>query len=149
VEAPAMRKPRVRFREFLLVITLASLVVAVFAIRAKNAHRDLASDHEVHAYQARGTVDYLKNLIKMREKRLKMATTAGDKIVLQSDLMSVRAMLAKSVRDAEHHERLVRYYDPFRRLSRFPNHYKAEDFDLTQEEFHGNGEKRERSVGPD
>lgn len=48
-----MPKPRLRFREFLLVITLASLIAASYAIRARIAHSAAVNEHASRAHQSR------------------------------------------------------------------------------------------------
>jgi hypothetical protein len=70
VEAPAMRKPRVRFREFLLLITMASLVTAAFAIRARTASSLSAQDHAFHAYRARVSANWWEDRLKKGNRYL-------------------------------------------------------------------------------
>jgi hypothetical protein len=64
VEAPAMRKPRVRLREFLLFVTLASLITASFAIRARTARHLSAQRHAADAYQSRVSVAWWEDRLK-------------------------------------------------------------------------------------
>ena len=64
LEALAMRKPRIRFREFLLLTTMASLITAAFAIRARTASLLSAQNHALHAYRARLSVNWWEDRIK-------------------------------------------------------------------------------------
>src|SRR5260370_40336156 len=48
-----MRRPRVGFRAFLLINTLASLVAATLAIRARTDSFRFAQDHALLAHQVR------------------------------------------------------------------------------------------------
>jgi hypothetical protein len=68
-----MRKPRVRFREFLLLTTAASLIAAAFAIRARTAHYLSSQDHAFHAYRARLSVNWWED--KIKELKLNLETT--------------------------------------------------------------------------
>jgi hypothetical protein len=61
VEAPAMRKLRLRFREFLLLVTLASLITAALTIRARTADQKYAPPHPaMRAHQVRQS--YIHNI---------------------------------------------------------------------------------------
>jgi hypothetical protein len=71
IEDPAMRKPRVRLREFLLLTTLASLVTAAFAIRARTANLESAQEHALHAHQERLSVKWWEDHIISAKKYLK------------------------------------------------------------------------------
>jgi hypothetical protein len=64
IKDQAMRMPRVRLREFLLIITLASLVTAALAIRARTASHLSAQDHAFHAHQARLSVNFWEDRLK-------------------------------------------------------------------------------------
>src|SRR4051812_35945379 len=99
-----MRKLRIRFREFLLLTTLASLLTAAFAIRTTTASQEAARVQAVHAYQARLRVDWWQSIIEDRRMKLEVATTATDRTALQIDLRNVRAWHAKAVAKAERHE---------------------------------------------
>jgi hypothetical protein len=59
-----MRRPRVGFREFLLLVTLASLITAAFAIRARTSHHLSAQEHAYHAYEARQSVAWWEERIR-------------------------------------------------------------------------------------
>jgi hypothetical protein len=69
-EDQAMRTPRVRLREFLLIITLASLVTAAFAIRARTASHLSAQDHAFHARQARLMVNWWEDRLNTGKREL-------------------------------------------------------------------------------
>jgi hypothetical protein len=107
-----MRMLRIRFREFLLLTTLTSLVTAAFAIRTRTASQESARVQAVRAYQARLWVDWWQSIIEDRRMKVESATTAADRTALQIDLGNVRAWHAKAVAKAERHERLARFYEP-------------------------------------
>src|SRR5262249_26530108 len=65
IENPAMRTFRVRLREFLLIITMATLVTAAFAIRARAASLLSAQDHAFHAHRARVSVNWWEDRLKI------------------------------------------------------------------------------------
>ena len=52
-----LRKVRFRFREFLFLVTLGSLIVAALAIRARTTRGLAAMDHAALAHQARSEAD--------------------------------------------------------------------------------------------
>jgi hypothetical protein len=58
-----VRKPHIRFREFFLITTLASLVAAAYAIRARTTYYLSAQDHASRAYQARVSVKWWEDRI--------------------------------------------------------------------------------------
>jgi hypothetical protein len=79
-EDPAMRKPRVRLREFLLTTTLASLVTAAFAIRARTAHLESAQVHAFLAHRERVSVKWWEDHIKDAKKYLEVTPPiSGDR----------------------------------------------------------------------
>ena len=63
-----MRRPRVRLREFLLLVTLASLVTASLAIRARTAQHLSTQRHAADAYQARVSVNRWEDRLKGAEQ---------------------------------------------------------------------------------
>jgi hypothetical protein len=111
-----MRKPRVRFREFLLLTTLASLVVAAFALRAKARYRESFMDHDRQAHLARVSTKWLKDDINFSKGQLERQKTAADQARWQARIKQDQADQAKAVADAERHDRLTeqlaRYYEP-------------------------------------
>lgn len=107
-----MRLPRVRFREFLLLTTLASLVAASLAIRTRVAHREAAQEHATQAYRVSQNLGWWEGHIARAEAQAKAATTAADRIAFQAHLRNVRGWHAKAVAEAEHHERVARSYEP-------------------------------------
>src|SRR3954447_26580514 len=104
-----MRKPRARFREFLLLGTLASLVVAGFALRAKVADFESAADHALRAQRARVSARYPDGQIDWNIGRMETVRAATDKADWQARLGGLRARHAEAAREAEYHERLGRY----------------------------------------
>ncbi|WP_406696614.1 hypothetical protein V5E97_37080 [Singulisphaera sp. Ch08] len=107
-----MRMPRVRFREFLLITTLASLVTAAFALRASVAHLEAAHVHATRAYQARLQLPFWEGVVKDRQMRVKRATTAAEKAILQVVLTDARSLQVQAVENAEHLERVASRYRP-------------------------------------
>lgn len=109
-----MRKPRGRFHEFVLLITLASLVTAAFALKASVANREAAHVYATRAYQARLLLEYWEGGVKHRAMRVKLATTAADKAAphLQADLRRVRSLQTKAVDKAKQWEQLALRYLP-------------------------------------
>lgn len=67
-----MQKPRVRFREFLLLTTMASLVIAAFAIRERTAYHEFATDHVLLAHRARLSVRSVTDAIKAAKRKMEM-----------------------------------------------------------------------------
>jgi hypothetical protein len=70
IEAPTMPKPRLRFREFLLLITLASMITAAFAIRARIARHESLYQQSVRFDQARNSVKAWEDQIDHMKRRL-------------------------------------------------------------------------------
>jgi hypothetical protein len=70
-----MRKLRLRFREFLLLTVLASLITAAFAIRARTADREVAHGHAARADRVRVEAKYLAERIEFARRKLEMAPT--------------------------------------------------------------------------
>jgi hypothetical protein len=81
-----MRKPRVRFREFLLITTLASLITAAFAIRARTANHLSAQDHAFHAYRARHSANWWEDRIKEGKRYLETAPLISEDRAAGCDL---------------------------------------------------------------
>jgi hypothetical protein len=65
-----MRKPRLRLREFLLLITLASLVTASFAIRTRTASLESAQKHASQAIQERAYVKWWEDVLKEATRKM-------------------------------------------------------------------------------
>jgi hypothetical protein len=95
LEAPAMRRPRIRFREFVLLTTLVSLITAAFAIRARTASHLSALDHALHGYRARRSVTWWEDLIKERRRYLETTALISEDWATGRDLR-----LMPSVKDA-------------------------------------------------
>jgi hypothetical protein len=72
IEAPAMRKLRLRFREFLVLTVLASLITAAFAIRARTAYQKPAPDHALLAHQIRFSLRSAPDDIKAAKRKMEM-----------------------------------------------------------------------------
>ena len=111
-----MRKPRVRFREFLLLTILASLVVSAFALRAKARYRESAMDHDRQAHLARVSAKWLKDDINFSKGQLEKQKTAADQARWQARITQDQADQTKAVAEAERHDRLTeqlaRYFEP-------------------------------------
>ena len=107
-----MRMPRVRFREFLLLTTLASLVAASLAIRTRVAHREAAHEHATRAYRIRQNLGWWEGHIARAEAQAKAAKTAADRVTWQALLRDFRGGHAKAIAEVEHHERVARSYEP-------------------------------------
>jgi hypothetical protein len=90
-----MRKPRVRLREFVLLVTLASLVTASFAIRARTAQGLSDQRHAADAYQARVSVNWGEGRLKEGEQY--MQTTLR---ILKDSAASRDLRLAPSLKTA-------------------------------------------------
>jgi hypothetical protein len=65
-----MPRPRLRLREFLLLTTLASLIAASFAIRARTAALLTAVDHAFLAYRERAAADWLDGQLKNTKRKV-------------------------------------------------------------------------------
>ena len=65
-----MRMPRLRLREFLLLTTMASLITAAFAIRARTASHLSAQDHAFRAYRERLSANWLDGQLKEAKRKL-------------------------------------------------------------------------------
>jgi hypothetical protein len=115
-EKSDLRKPRVRFREFLLLSTLASLVVAAFVLRAKARYRESAMDHARQAQVARASAKYLKDDLNFSKGQLERQKTTADQARWQARIKQDQADQAKAAAEAERHDRLAeqlaRYYEP-------------------------------------
>jgi hypothetical protein len=73
VEPPDMRKPRLRFREFLLLITLASLITATLAMRARTADPRYAPPHPAAlALQLRRYLGDATEFIELTKRSMEM-----------------------------------------------------------------------------
>jgi hypothetical protein len=89
-----MRTPRVRFREFLLVCTLASLVTAASAIRTRTAAALSAQDQAFRAYQARLSANWWED--RLREGRRDLETNP---LISEGRLAGCDVRLISSVKD--------------------------------------------------
>ena len=65
-----MPRPRLRLREFLLLTTLASLIAASFAIRARTVALLSALDHDLLARQERDSANWLDGQLKDTKRML-------------------------------------------------------------------------------
>jgi hypothetical protein len=90
-----MRRPSIRFREFLLLTTLVSLITAAFAIRARTAYHLSAQDHAFHAYRARLSVNWWEDRITERQRYLETTPLISEDWAAGRDLR-----LMPSLRDA-------------------------------------------------
>jgi hypothetical protein len=68
-----MRMPHLRLREFLLLTTMASLIAASFAIRARTASHLSAQDHAFRAYRERVSAKWLEGNLKQAKWKLEQA----------------------------------------------------------------------------
>ena len=76
-----MRRPRLRLREFLLLTTLASLIAASFAIRARTAALLSAPDHAFLAYRERASANELDGQLKETKRKVQdLAGLSPDRI---------------------------------------------------------------------
>jgi hypothetical protein len=92
IEGPAMRKPRVRLREFLLLTTLASLVTAAFAIRARTANLESAQEHDFHAHRERLSVKWWEDHIQNAKKYLEVTPPISEDWAAGCDLRLIRSV---------------------------------------------------------
>jgi hypothetical protein len=68
---PPRRRFRLRFREFLLLVTLASMIAAAFALRFKVVRDEDALDHLFnHAHRARASAEWWGKQVAEATKRL-------------------------------------------------------------------------------
>jgi hypothetical protein len=74
-----MIRLRVRFRIFLLLTTLASLIAAFAAIRTRLVFQEVAEDHAFRAYQARVLAESWQENIKWAEGMEKSSVITADK----------------------------------------------------------------------
>jgi hypothetical protein len=70
IEDRTMRTPRIRFREFLLLTAMISLITAAFAIRARTAALLSAPDHAFLAYRERANANLAEGEIEHAKRRL-------------------------------------------------------------------------------
>lgn len=76
-----MPRPRLRLREFLLLTTLASLIAAAFAIRARTAALLSAPDHALLARQERVSANWLDEQLKYTKREVQdLAGLSPDQI---------------------------------------------------------------------
>jgi hypothetical protein len=107
-----MRKPRVRFREYLFLVTLASVIAATIALRWRVGYFDTFMAHDFQATRARVQSQDLVERVEWVKGRLAAATTFAEHTLWQASLTDAQAKLEKATSDAERHERLARYYAP-------------------------------------
>jgi hypothetical protein len=103
-----MRMPRVRFREFLLLTTLASLVAATFALWAKVGYKESAMEHARQARVASVDAEWCKDYVKWSKERMGRMVTAADKTAWQAMIKQAEVRLSKAEAEAEFHDRLAR-----------------------------------------
>jgi hypothetical protein len=107
-----MRKPILRFRAFLLLTTLASLVAATAGIRIRLAGQEFVEDHDFYADRARTTAERgwqeaLRNSI----EEVKSAETEEDVARNQELIDWIRNKRAEAAAEAERHDRLIRKFE--------------------------------------
>jgi hypothetical protein len=107
-----MRKPRIRFREFLLITTLVSLLSATWAIRARMSYGETAQRHTMRATQIRANKYYWRSRIDLWEGKVRAARNWIEEAEAKAGLREVRAAQEQEIEEAEHHERLARLYEP-------------------------------------
>jgi hypothetical protein len=111
-----MRRPRVRFREFLLLTILVSLLASAFTLRAKVGYQMSAMDHSRRADKARVDAKWLGEYIEWSKSQLNMQTTSADKTRWQASIKTHQADQAKKFTEAERHDRLAKqltlYFEP-------------------------------------
>jgi hypothetical protein len=81
-----MPKPRLTFREFLLVITLASLITASFAIRARTTHQQSLVEQDFRLHQARNAVTACEEQIEQVARGLEVFPPVAQDWVHKYDL---------------------------------------------------------------
>ena len=106
-----MIRPRVRFRIFVLLTTLASLIAAFAAIRTRLAVQEVAEDHAFRAYQARVLAASWEENIKWAEGMGKSSVLPADQARYRAHLSWVRSKQAEAAAEAGRREGLVRYYE--------------------------------------
>jgi hypothetical protein len=106
-----MIRLRVRFRIFLWLTALASLIAAFAAIRTRVAVQEVAEDHAFRAYRARVLAESWEASIKWAEGMGKSSVIPADKARYQAQLRWVRSKRAEAAAEADRHEGLVRYYE--------------------------------------
>ena len=102
-----MGKPRVGLRLFLLLTALVSLVAAAFALQTKADYRVSALDHARQAHVARQRAKWLIDDIDFCKVQLARQNTAGEQARWKSRIREDQGDQAKTVAEAEHHERLA------------------------------------------
>jgi hypothetical protein len=106
-----MIRLRVRFRIFLLLFTLASLIAAFAAIRTRLVFQEVAEDHAFRAYQARVLAESWQENIKWAEGMEKSSVITADKARYRAHLRWVRSKQAEAAAEADRRESLVHYYE--------------------------------------
>jgi hypothetical protein len=65
-----MPRPRLRFREFLLLITLGSLIAAACAVRARTAHDAFFDEQDYRAHRARAVASSWEDAVDQAKQTL-------------------------------------------------------------------------------
>jgi hypothetical protein len=84
---------RLRLREFLLLMTLGSLVAAGFSIRARTADQAVAQGYAARAYQARVGAKYLAEQVEFTKRKLEMAPTLSREWAAGCDVRLVPSVI--------------------------------------------------------
>jgi hypothetical protein len=106
-----MIRIRVRFRIFLWLTALASLIAASAAIRTRLAVQEVAEDHAFRAYQARALAESWEKSIKWAEAMEKSSMIPAELARYRAHLGWVPSAQAEATTEADRHEGLVRYYE--------------------------------------
>jgi hypothetical protein len=104
-----MRSGRIGFRLFLLVITLASLMAATAALRARVGYRLTALDHASKAQRSRALAAQFGGLADEVQKRIEGQQDSPASWRLE--LKSYRDRQVERTAEAEYFERLARWYE--------------------------------------
>lgn len=98
---------RLRLREFLLLVLLASLVAAGFAIRARTADWEVAQGHAARAYQVRVEAKFLAEQIDFARRKLAMAPTLSEDWAAGYDLRLMPSVIEAGDMPAEGQDLVV------------------------------------------
>jgi hypothetical protein len=92
---------RLRLREFLLLVMLAALVAAGFAIRARTADLEVAHGHAARAYRVRVEAKYLAERIEFARRKLEMAPTLSEDWAAECNLRLIPSVIEAGDMPAE------------------------------------------------
>ena len=105
---PKLRPPRVRFRLFLLLVTLASVIAASFAVRARVADGEAAFQHAMRVDRAWNAARMWAEIAEGYEANAEKATTAEEKANWRNSAGAIREEEEKAAEKARQLERLGR-----------------------------------------